>query len=61
MDSVDIVHVPILQPDNVYGLCPLSPWTFYRLDPWDGGLKACLNGPGHMTKTVAMPIYGKKH
>ena len=26
---------------------------------WDGGMKVCSNGPGHMTKMVAMPIYGK--
>ena len=23
------------------------------------GTKVCSNGPGHMTKMVAMPIYGK--
>ena len=27
--------------------------------PWDGGTKVCSNGPGHMTKVAAMPIYGK--
>ena len=27
---------------------------------WDGGTKVCSNGPGHMTKMAAMPIYGKK-
>ena len=26
---------------------------------WDGGTKICSNGPGHMTKMDAMPIYGK--
>ena len=26
---------------------------------WDGGTKFCSNGPGHMTKMAAMPIYGK--
>ena len=26
---------------------------------WDGGTKACSNGPGHMTEMAAMPIYGK--
>ena len=25
----------------------------------DGGTKVCSNGPGNMTKMVAMPIYGK--
>ena len=24
---------------------------------WDGGTKICSNGPGHMTKMAAMPIY----
>ena len=28
--------------------------------PLDGGTKVCLNGPGHMAKVAAMPIYGKK-
>ena len=26
---------------------------------WDGGTKVCSNGPDHMTKMAAMPIYGK--
>ena len=26
---------------------------------WEGGMKVCINGPGHMTKMAAMPIYGK--
>ena len=26
---------------------------------WDGGTKFYSNGPGHMTKMAAMPIYGK--
>ena len=26
---------------------------------WDGGMKSCSNGPGHMTQVAAMPIYGK--
>ena len=32
---------------------------FHMESPWDGGTKVCSNGPGHMTKMVAMPIYGK--
>ena len=28
--------------------------------PWDWGTKVCSNGPGHMTKMAAMPIYGTK-
>ena len=26
---------------------------------WDRGTKVCSNGPGHITKMAAMPIYGK--
>ena len=26
---------------------------------WDEGTKASSNGPGHMTKMAAMPIYDK--
>ena len=28
---------------------------------WDGWTKVCSNGPGHITKMVAMPIYGKNN
>ena len=27
--------------------------------PWDSEIKVCSNGPGHMTRMAAMPIYGK--
>ena len=27
---------------------------------WEGRTQFYINGPGHMTKTTAMPIYGKK-
>ena len=27
--------------------------------PWQGGMKICSNGPGHMTSMAAMPVYGK--
>ena len=33
---------------------------FYDEPPWKEGTKVCINGPGHMTKMAAMPIYGKK-
>ena len=33
---------------------------FYMAPPWEGGTKVYINGPGHMTKMTAMPIYGKK-
>ena len=32
---------------------------FHMEPPWDGGTKVYSNGLGHMTKMVAMPIYGK--
>ena len=32
---------------------------FHMEPPWDGGMKVYSNGPGHMTKMAAMPIYGK--
>ena len=32
---------------------------FHVEPPWDGGMKVCSNGPGHMTKMAAMPIYGE--
>ena len=28
--------------------------------PWEGVTKVYINGPGHMTKMVAKPIYGKR-
>ena len=31
----------------------------YVEPPWEGGTKVYINGPGHMTKMDAMPIYGK--
>ena len=32
---------------------------FYVEPPWEGGTKVDINGPVHMTKMAAMPIYGK--
>ena len=32
---------------------------FYVEPPWEGGTKVYKNGPGHMTKMAATPIYGK--
>ena len=32
---------------------------FYVEPPWEGGTKVYINGPGHMTKMAAMPIFGK--
>ena len=30
--------------------------NFHVEPPWDGGMKVCSNGPGHMTNMAAMPI-----
>ena len=32
---------------------------FHVEPPWNGGMKICSNGPGHMTNMATMPIYGK--
>ena len=32
---------------------------FYVEPHWEGGTKVYINGPGHMTKMAATPIYGK--
>ena len=32
---------------------------FYMKPPWEGGTEVYINGPGHMTKMAAMPLYGK--
>ena len=32
---------------------------FYVEPPWEEGTKVHINGPGHMTKMTAKPIYGK--
>ena len=31
----------------------------FYVEPRDGGTKVYINGPGHITKMAAMPIYGK--
>ena len=66
-------YLKILACSQVSDRCPLSylskifssetTWQikakFYAEPPWEGGTKLCTNGPGHMTKIAAMPIYGK--
>ena len=34
---------------------------FHVEPPWDEEMIACPNGPGHMTKMAAMPIYDKNN
>ena len=40
---------------------PLKPLgqSFYVEPHWEGGTKVYINGPGHMTKMAATPVYGK--
>ena len=40
-------------------LKPLDKFKFHMETPKDVGMKVCSNGPGHMTKMAATPIYGK--
>ena len=46
---------------NIFSLETAGPIEarFHVEPPWDEGMKACLNGPGHMTSMAAMSIYGK--
>ena len=46
---------------NVFSSETASPIKakFYVGPPWEGGTKVYINGPGHMTKMAAMPIFGK--
>ena len=39
-------------------VCPIDA-SFHMEFPWDRGMKVYLNGPGHITKMAAMPIYDK--
>ena len=34
-------------------------WPIKVEPPWEGGTKVYINGPGHITKMAATPIYGK--
>ena len=63
----------IRRPSSSSSVCRLSTFSnvfssetawpikakFYVEPHWEGGTKVCINGPGHMTKMAAMPIYGK--
>ena len=46
---------------NVF--CSETTWPieakFFLQPPWQGVKEVYINGPGHMTKMDAMPIYGK--
>ena len=68
MDPASVFRRPSVRP-------PVRPFTFsniffsetawpikakfYVEPPWEGGTKVYIDGPDHMTKMAAMPIYGK--
>ena len=51
------------RPSTISNIFSETAWPikakFYVEPPWEGGTKVCINGPGHMTKMAATPIYGK--
>ena len=61
MDPTSVVVVRPSTFSNVFSSETAWPIKakFYVGPPWVGGTKVCINGPGHMTKMAAMPIYGK--
>ena len=50
-----------LQCSNIFSSETAGPIKakFYVEPPWEGGMKVYINGPGHMTKMAATPIFGK--
>ena len=56
-----IVHQSTIS--NIFSSDSETAWPietkFYVEPPWEGGTKVYINGPGHMTKMAATPIYGK--
>ena len=61
MDPASVVVVRPFTFSNVFS--SETAWSikakFYVEPPWEGGKKVCINGPGHMTKMAASPMYGK--
>ena len=51
-------YSPYYLPLNVFTASKGS--NLYILIPYEAGTKVYINGPGHMTKIAAMPIYGGK-
>ena len=57
-------HVPlVVVVVNYFKYVLISAWPikakFHVETPKEGGTKVYINGPGHMTKMAATPIYGK--
>ena len=64
MDPASVRRRPSVRPStfsNIFSSKTTWPIKakFYVEPPWEGGTKVYINGPGHMTKMAAMPIYGK--
>ena len=61
MDPASVVVVRPFTFSNIFSSETAWPIKaiFYLEPPWEGGTKVCINGPGHMTKMAATPIYGK--
>ena len=55
------MHLKVSEALNIFSSETALPIKakFYVESPWEGGTKVYINGPGHMTKMAAMPIYGK--
>ena len=52
---VVVVVVVVVHHFQTYS--PLKPLGQSKQPPWEGGMKVYINGPGHLTKMAAMPIY----
>ena len=61
MDQASVVVRPSSTFSNIFSSETAWPIKakFYVEPSWEGGTKVDINGPGHMTKMAAMPIYGK--
>ena len=64
MDPASVVRPSVRRPFTFSNIISSeTAWPikakFYEEPPWEGGTKVCINGPGHMTKMAAIPIYGK--
>ena len=53
-----VVHPPFSKIFSSKTTWPIKA-KFYVEPSWEGGTKVYINGPGHMTKMAATPIYGK--
>ena len=63
MDPASVGRPSVVRPFTFSNIFSETAWPIkaklYVEPPWEGGTKVCINGPGHMTKMAAMPIYGK--